>query len=254
MKYNINEHNRARVDSLANQIHQVNEEIHQVIDVITKDVDKAKLMEESIKENKDFANQSITEAIFLMHEADSKIKGLKESDISVLSLYEIPPQGLEPLIRCYLYVLAGIVSENLIELDSAKRPTSTDWKACQKLLKNGKEFIEGLYEVRARIDKFDISHTNMENAKQIMGESLLDFEKLNSLSNAVVDIYTYLQRVMGYYDLMYLATKSQLEMSKTATKLEETSKELIKEEEEMNRLKQMSDQLYKELNKATSEP
>ena len=254
MKYKITDHNRSRVDSLAHQLEHVNQEVRDVINEITTGVDSAKEMETIIREKESFMNKHLEAAVLIMHDANKKIKDLKEQDISVLSLYENPPKGLEPLIRCFVYILASIVPEDIIKADIVNRPMSIDWKTCRHLLRNGKEFIEGLHQIRGKIDKSMMSHESMEYAKFIFAKSYLEFEDLKAISKAVVDLHSFLQSVISYYDVIFLVKESESDMAKTTTRLETTTKRLVEAEEEMNKLKQTSDEIYKELNLATSKP
>jgi len=252
MKYKITDHNRFRVDSLAHQLEQVNEEIRDLVDEIKKGVDLAKELELTILEKKGFFNNHMVAAVSVIHEAEKEIKDLKPQDISVLSLYENPPKGLEPLIRCYVYLLGGIVPQSVIEVDIMDSPISTDWKVCKKLLRNGKEFIEGLYQIKGRIEKFKMSHENMEYVKFIHIESFNEFETIKTLSKTMFDLRGFLQNIISYYDLIVLARENETDIERTTTQLEQTSTRLLQAEEEMNKLKEKSDEIYKELDLATT--
>ena len=248
------DHKKARVDSLVIQLKQVNNDIHALVEEIKVGVDSAKNSEQTIHQKREIATQNLTAATLLMINADPKLKQLKAEDIVSLSQIQSPPRGLEALITCCVYLLANGVPESIIEIDVEKRPKHTDWSICQQLLSYGEGFIQALHKVRERIDKIEISNTNIECVKTIFSSSLFEFEKVSQASETTKIIYEYVQSLLSYYDLIFVLTMSQKDVDAATSQLEETSKKLLKSEEEMQRLKLISDQLYLELNKAAKEP
>jgi len=248
------EHKKARISSLVHQIKQVNAEIHSVVDKVEEDANRAKVIEGEIKEKRALASNNLTAAIILISDAESKIKDIKEEEIIRLSLEANPSKGLEGLITCYLYLLADVVPRTTLEINMNKQPKETNWKACQRLLRDGKTFLDGLKNVREKIDNLEIQNSNIECVKLIIGESFFDFEKLNTDSKVLSNIYSYLQELISYYDLIFISKMNQKETSEATARLVVSSERLLQDEEEMQKLHGMSNQLYAELGKATSEP
>ena len=251
---NADEHKKHRIGSLVHQIKQVKAEIHDAVDKIQEDVEKAQSLESEIRGKKSLTSKNLTAAILLAKDADSKLQILNEVELQELSLEENPSKGFEALIKCCLYLLANVVSDSIIEVNSDKQPRETSWKACQKLLRNGKAFIEGFCHLRHQIDNMEVVHSNIECVKLILGESFFDFEKLVSTSETISNIYSYIQDIVGYYDLIFLSKAAENDTRQATMQLEMSSAQLLRGQEEIQKLKDVSDELYNELSKATAEP
>lgn len=249
---NADEHKKLRIGSLVHQIKQVKSEIHDAVDKIQEGVEKAQGLESEIREKKSLTSKNLTAAVLLAQDAESKLRILSTNELYKLSLDEHPSKGLEALIKCCVYLLANVVP--LIEVNSDKQPRDTSWRTCQKLLRGGKAFIEGFCHLRKQIDNMDVVHPNFECVKLILGESFFDFEHLVATSETISNIYSYIQDLVSYYDLMYVSKAAEKDTTQAAIQLEMSSAQLLRGQEEIQKLQEVSDQLYNELAKATAEP
>jgi len=253
-RHKVNDHNKARVESLTTQIHQASERIHNVINQIKEGVAESKVMEVEIHNMKHQSSQELSDAFLVINEAEAKIKDVSAEHVNKFYLFESPPKGLEALARCYAYLLAGVLDQSVLDFDTEKRPKDTNWISAREMFKDGNMFLEGLNSLRHKIEKLEVPQENVEAIKPILVECFYELEGLHSFSTVAMQLYGFLQKAVTYYDLVQKASAHQQETMKISKELEASSERLIKAEEEMNQLKNLSDQLYKELEIATSEP
>jgi len=62
-----------------------------------------------------------------------------------------PPVGVPEVFAATMYILAGFWNE-VIEVDAKKKPKSSDWKSCVKMMGNPIDFLNKLLGFKEVVD------------------------------------------------------------------------------------------------------
>jgi len=144
------------------------------------------------------------------------LNSINKKDFIIAKSFSSPPAGVPEVFAACMWLLSGFYPEG-IEIDGNKRPRHSDWKGCQRMMKNPDEFLQKLQAFKDVVDQNLVQAFNVATVKQ-------QFLKLPSFSPQIManksaaarGICEWVINIVKYYDVIQQIEPKRLQLRQSA--------------------------------------
>ena len=246
--------NKKTADEVAERVGREKAKVEEQSENAKREEDECTRIKQVVEETREFCELEVQKLQPMVNDAKQQLKGLNVQDFTFMKSLPTPPQNVDEVFFCIMYMFAGVKGFDFdIETDKNGLPKNLNWKnGCLKLMKEPYKLIERLNKFPVEINQGRVPDKNFMKIKPFFKQKhFQDPTIMSNKSKAAGNILVFISFMVKYYDAMVLMIPRR-EALKTANEdLVKANKKLAKVKEEVAKLEADLAVLVEEFNQAT---
>ena len=193
---------KAEADAVAETVGTAKEKVEAETKIANEKAAKAQEIQIMVEEQRASAQKDLDEALPLVERAQNALTGISTKDLQTAKSFASPPKGVPEVFFCCIYLLAGLVSNEMIDVDKNKKPKAVEWKACQKMMKDPNDFKNKLMDCKAFIDEGKLPPQNINPIRPYLNEPYFNPEEMKNKSTAAAGVCGFMLNIVLYFDVV----------------------------------------------------
>ena len=241
---------KAEADAVATTVGAAKEKVEKETAIANEKAAKATEIQRVVEEQKASAQKDLDAALPLVEKAQSALKDISEKDFQMAKSFANPPKGVPEVFGTCIYLMAGLVPNEMVEVDKNKKPKAADWKACQKMMKDPKDFKNKLIDCKAWIDEGKVPTQNINPIRPFLQEPWFTVEEIKSKSTAAAGICAFIQNIVLYFDVVQEVEPKRKALKEATEQFEAANAQVAEAKATVAKLQEELDKLQAEYDEA----
>ena len=243
---------KAEADVVAATVGAAKEKVEKETAIANDIAAKAGKIQVAVEEQKQSAQKDLDNALPLVEKAQSALKDISEKDFQQAKSFASPPKGVPEVFGTCVYLMAGLVSNDMVEVDKNKKPKVVEWKSCQKMMKDPKDFKNKLMDCKTWIDEGKMPAQNINPIRPLLQEPWFTVEEIKGKSQAAAGICGFVLNIVLYFDVVTTVEPKRKALREATEQLEAANAQVAEAKSTVARLQEELDKLQAEYDEATA--
>jgi len=185
------------MESLSNESYQ--NTLKESVSSLEADIETLKEVNQEVY---DSIQEELKGANRVWEKARVALLSIESKKVELLRSMKSPPYDILGVLFAVLFLMAGDLPEDCIEVNEKKEPLGLSWKACQVMLKKFDFCREGMLNMKRLIDEEKISFEKTEPVREYLDTPWFHVPSLKMKSMPVSQLAEAVVNIIRYFDII----------------------------------------------------